>query len=94
MITIAEEVSGMPGMFCTLCRLFLNMILGTCISISEAGLGFDYRLGMSIPDMWIKLLKETRDEDWDIGNIVHILENRRDKEKVIAYAESHDQVKS
>ena len=43
--------------------------------------------------MWIKLLKETRDEDWDIGNIVHILENRRDNEKVIAYAESHDQVK-
>ena len=46
---------------------------------------------MSIPDMWIKLLKEQRDEDWDIGHIVHTLENRRKNEKVIAYAESHDQ---
>ena len=46
---------------------------------------------MSIPDTWIKLLKEVRDEDWDIGHIVHTLENRRHGEKVIAYAESHDQ---
>ena len=34
---------------------------------------FDCRLAMAIPDMWIKLLKEQRDEDWDIGNIVHTL---------------------
>jgi len=67
------------------------MCIGTCIPISQGGLGFDYRLGMSIPDMWIKLLKETRDEEWDIGHIVHTLENRRDNEKVIAYSESHDQ---
>lgn len=55
-ITIAEDVSGMP----TLCR-----------PVSEGGIGFDYRLGMAIPDKWIELLKENRDEDWDIGNIVH-----------------------
>lgn len=46
---------------------------------------------MSIPDMWIKLLKESNDEDWDLGKIVHTLENRRYGEKVIAYVESHDQ---
>ena len=46
---------------------------------------------MAIPDMWIKLLKEKRDEDWDMGNIIHTLENRRHGEKVIAYVESHDQ---
>ena len=46
---------------------------------------------MSIPDMWIKYLKEKKDEDWEIGHILHILENRRYGEKVIAYVESHDQ---
>ena len=38
-ITIAEDVSGHP----TLCR-----------TIRDGGLGFDYRLGMNLPDMWIK----------------------------------------
>lgn len=75
-ITIAEDVSGMP----LLCR-----------SIEEGGLGFDYRLAMAIPDMWIKLLKEERDENWSMGHIVHTLTNRRYGEKSIAYAESHDQ---
>lgn len=75
-ITIAEDVSGMP----TLCR-----------PVSEGGIGFDYRLAMAIPDKWIELLKEARDEDWDIGNIVHTLTNRRWMENTVAYAESHDQ---
>lgn len=75
-ITIAEDVSGMP----TLCR-----------PVSEGGVGFDYRLGMAIPDKWIELLKEARDEDWDMGNIVHTLTNRRWMENTVAYAESHDQ---
>lgn len=75
-ITIAEDVSGMP----LLCR-----------PIEEGGLGFDYRLSMAIPDMWIKLLKEERDENWNMGHIVHTLTNRRYGEKSIAYAESHDQ---
>lgn len=75
-ITIAEDVSGMP----TLCR-----------PVNEGGIGFDYRLGMAIPDKWIELLKEMRDEDWNIGNIVHTLTNRRWMENTVAYAESHDQ---
>ena len=57
-ITIAEDVSGYP----TLCN-----------KIPEGGIGFDYRLAMAIPDKWIKLLKEIKDEDWDMGNIVHTL---------------------
>lgn len=64
----------------------------SCRPVSEGGLGFDYRLGMAIPDKWIKLLKEVKDEDWNIGNIVHTLTNRRWQEKTVAYAESHDQV--
>lgn len=75
-ITIAEDVSGMP----TLCR-----------PVTEGGVGFDYRLAMAIPDKWIELLKESSDDSWDMGNIVHTLTNRRWKEKTVAYAESHDQ---
>lgn len=74
--TIAEDVSGMPG---------------SCRPVSEGGIGFDYRLGMAIPDKWIKLLKETSDDDWSMGDIVHTLTNRRWMEKTVAYAESHDQ---
>ena len=68
---IAEDVSGMPAL---------------CRPVSEGGGGFDYRLAMAIPDMWIKMLKEQRDEDWDIGNIVHTLSNRRWMESCISYA--------
>ncbi|KAF9426485.1 alpha-1,4-glucan branching enzyme [Podila epigama] len=75
-ITIAEDVSGMP----TLCR-----------PVSEGGVGFDYRLSMAIPDMWIKLLKEKSDDEWDLGSIVFTLTNRRYMEPSIAYCESHDQ---
>ncbi|ESO85219.1 hypothetical protein LOTGIDRAFT_195979 [Lottia gigantea] len=75
-ITIAEEVSGMPAL---------------CRPIAEGGNGFDYRLAMGLPDMWIKLLKEKSDDEWELGNIVHTLVNRRYGEKCIAYAESHDQ---
>ncbi|RKP36917.1 glycoside hydrolase superfamily [Dimargaris cristalligena] len=75
-LTIAEDVSGMPAL---------------CRPVEEGGVGFDYRLAMAIPDMWIKLLKEVRDEDWKMGDITFNLVNRRWKEKSIAYAESHDQ---
>lgn len=74
-ITIAEDVSGMP----TLCR-----------EIKDGGMGFDYRLSMFMPDMWINLM-QTTDEYWNMGLITHSLTNRRWKEKVIGYAESHDQ---
>eukprot|EP01026_Neomeris_dumetosa_P075613 TRINITY_DN80114_c0_g1_i6.p1 TRINITY_DN80114_c0_g1~~TRINITY_DN80114_c0_g1_i6.p1 ORF type:complete len:484 (-),score=74.47 TRINITY_DN80114_c0_g1_i6:81-1355(-) len=75
-ITIAEDVSGMPA-------------LGR--SVEEGGLGFDYRLGMAIPDKWIELLKDVRDEDWSMMDIVTTLCNRRYTEATIGYAESHDQ---
>jgi 1,4-alpha-glucan branching enzyme len=75
-ISIAEDVSGMPGL---------------CRRPEEGGLGFDFRLGMGIPDFWIKTLKEKKDEDWDIYELWGVLNNRRYKEKTIAYAESHDQ---
>lgn len=75
-ITVAEDVSGMP----TLCR-----------TIEDGGIGFDYRLSMFLPDLWIKLLKDTPDEMWDMGHLAHSMTNRRWKEKCIGYAESHDQ---
>lgn len=64
---------------------------GLCRPVPEGGIGFDYRLSMAVPDMWIKLIKELKDEDWNLGNIVWTLINRRHGEKSIAYAESHDQ---
>lgn len=75
-ITIAEDVSGMPLL---------------CIDVAHGGVGFDYRLSMAVPDMWIKLLKHKSDDQWEMGNITHTLTNRRHGEKSIAYAESHDQ---
>lgn len=75
-ITIAEDMSGMPGL---------------CRSIIDGGIGFDFRLGMGIPDFWIKYLKERRDEDWDIHEMWGVMTNRRWKEKTVAYTESHDQ---
>ena len=74
--TVAEEMSGMPG------------VAG---KIEDNGLGFDYRLAMGTPDLWIKTLKERRDEEWDLGNLFHTIGSHRPEEKVITYAESHDQ---
>ena len=75
-ITIAEDMSGMPGLACP---------------IKDGGMGFDYRLAMGIPDFWIKYIKEVRDEDWKAGHIFYEMTNRRQDEKTISYAESHDQ---
>ena len=75
-VTIAEDVSGMPGM---------------CIPIADGGIGFDYRLGMAIPDFWIKQLKEVPDEQWDIREMWSVMTDRLPEVKTVAYAESHDQ---
>lgn len=74
--TIAEEVSGMPGL---------------AEPFSSGGYGFDYRLAMNIPDFWIKTIKELRDEDWKPSSIFWELTNHRAQERVISYCESHDQ---
>ena len=73
-ICIAEDMSGMPGM---------------CDRVEEGGIGFDYRLGMGLPDMWIKLAKEIKDEDWNLGWMWKELVFRN--APTIAYVESHDQ---
>ncbi|WP_194974912.1 alpha-amylase family glycosyl hydrolase [Aquiflexum lacus] len=75
-MSIAEEVSGMPGL---------------CRSAKDGGIGFDFRLAMGIPDFWIKTLKHKPDEHWDMFEMWHELTNRPQLEKTIAYAESHDQ---
>ena len=75
-ITIAEEMSGMPGL---------------AIPVKDGGIGFDYRMAMGIPDYWIKTIKERKDEDWKPTSIFWELTNRRADEKTISYVESHDQ---
>ena len=75
-ITIAEDVSGMPGI---------------CAKIEDGGIGFDYRLGMGLPDFWIKVLKDQTDEQWNMHEFFFTMTNRLSDVKTIAYAESHDQ---
>ncbi len=75
-ITVAEEMSGMPGI---------------ATSQQEGGYGFDYRLAMGIPDYWIKTIKEKPLEKWNVGEMYYNLSNKRKDEKTIHYAESHDQ---
>ena len=75
-VTIAEDMSGMPGM---------------CLPIADGGIGFDYRLGMGLPDMWIRTAKKNADEDWDIYQMWCDMCLRRPGENTIAYVESHDQ---
>jgi 1,4-alpha-glucan branching enzyme len=75
-LSIAEDVSGLPGL---------------AAPINDGGLGFDCRMSMGVPDYWIKTIKERKDEDWEVGEIFHNMTAHRDDEKVVSYAESHDQ---
>ena len=71
-ITIAEEMSGMPGL---------------AAKFEDGGLGFDYRLAMGLPDYWIKMIKEKSDEQWNPRDIFWEMTNRRQDEKTVSYAE-------
>ncbi len=74
-ISIAEDMSGMPGMG---------------LPVADGGIGFDYRLAMGMPDLWVNTLK-SKDEDWDVNKLWHELSTTRPGEKRIGYVESHDQ---
>ena len=75
-LTIAEDMSGMPGL---------------AAPIADGGYGFDYRLSMGTPDLWIKYVKDVPDEKWQVSQLFHELVQHRPEEKTISYAESHDQ---
>lgn len=75
-ITIAEDVSGMPGI---------------AAPFKDGGIGFDFRMSMGVADLWIKWIKERRDEDWNVGELFYELTRKREDEKTISYAECHDQ---
>ncbi len=75
-ISVAEEMSGYPGL---------------AGKIEDGGLGFDLRLSMGIPDFWIKMIKEKKDEEWNVSQIFHELSQHRAEERTISYVESHDQ---
>lgn len=75
-VTIAEDVSGMPGL---------------AAPVEGGGCGFNCRLAMGVPDCWFKLVNDTRDENWDMGYLWHELTNKRVEEKTISYTECHDQ---
>lgn len=75
-ISVAEDMSGMPGL---------------AMPVESGGLGFDFRMAMGVPDYWIKIIKERRDDEWHMGQIFYELTSKRLDEKVVSYAESHDQ---
>ncbi len=75
-LTIAEDVSGMPG-------------IGA--PVTEKGIGFDYRMAMGVPECWFKLVRDIRDEDWSVGFLWHEITSRRADERTVSYVESHDQ---
>lgn len=75
-VTIAEEVSGLPGL---------------AAPQENGGVGFDFRMSMGVPDFWIRMIKEVPDEAWDVGRIFYELTSKRQDERVVSYVESHDQ---
>lgn len=75
-ITIAEDMSGMPGL---------------ATPFADGGIGFDFRMSMGVPDYWIKLIEDQKDEEWHVGDMFYELTNKRAEEHTISYAESHDQ---
>ena len=75
-ITIAEDVSGMPG---------------CAAPAKDCGIGFDYRMAMGEPDFWFRLAEKLSDDDWPMGGLFYELTNKRPEEKVVSYVESHDQ---
>jgi len=75
-LVAAEDVSGMPGL---------------CAPPEEGGAGFDTRLAMGVTEAWGKMVREMRDEDWDLGWLWHELTTRRAEERTVSYVESHDQ---
>ena len=75
-ISVAEDMSGFPGL---------------AVPQSHGGIGFDYRMAMGVPDYWIKTIKEKSDDEWEVGDIFHQLTSKRMDEKVVSYAETHDQ---
>ncbi len=74
-VTIAEDVSGMPGL---------------AAPLEEGGAGFSYRMAMGVTDTWFKFL-DLRDEEWDLFHLYHELTNHRRDERTISYVECHDQ---
>ena len=74
--TIAEDMSGMPGL---------------AAPLAAGGIGFDYRMSMGVADKWIKWIKERSDWDWSMGEIWWELSGKRADERTISYAECHDQ---
>ena len=75
-ITIAEDVSGIPG---------------CAAPAKDCGIGFDYRMAMGEPDFWFKLASKTSDQDWSMEGMFYELTNKRAEEKTVSYVESHDQ---
>ncbi len=90
-LTLANALAHQVNPECVMIAEDMSGFVGMARPVDEGGVGFDYRLAMGIPDLWIKILKEKKDEDWNLERLFWSMTNRRRSEKNIAYVESHDQ---
>lgn len=75
LLTIVDEFSGAPGL---------------ARPVSEGGVGFDWRMRGEAAGKWRSVLSHWgSEEDWDISDLTHDIENRGHLERAIVYTESH-----
>ncbi|XP_056163933.1 1,4-alpha-glucan-branching enzyme 3, chloroplastic/amyloplastic isoform X2 [Syzygium oleosum] len=76
-VTIAEDATSYPGL---------------CEPTSQGGLGFDYHVNLAVSEMWLSLLENTPDHEWNMSKIVStLIGNRHYADKMLIYAENHNQ---
>ncbi|KAI3983455.1 hypothetical protein MKX01_038875 [Papaver californicum] len=76
-ITIAEDATLYPGL---------------CEPTSEGGLGFDFYANISVSEMWLSLLENVPDHEWNMDKVVKtLLGNGQNTKKMLTYAENHNQ---
>ncbi|XP_058788144.1 1,4-alpha-glucan-branching enzyme 3, chloroplastic/amyloplastic [Vicia villosa] len=76
-ITIAEDATYYPGL---------------CEPTSQGGLGFDYYVNLSAPEMWSTFLETVPDHEWSMTKIVNTLVSKKENaNKMLLYAENHNQ---
>ncbi|CAM0149915.1 unnamed protein product [Urochloa decumbens] len=73
-ITIAEDATFYPGL---------------CEPTTQGGLGFDYCVNLSIPEMWLWHLENVPEQEWSMNKIMKVLVSSN--QNMLSYVENHNQ---
>ncbi|KAG8075748.1 hypothetical protein GUJ93_ZPchr0006g43795 [Zizania palustris] len=73
-ITIAEDATFYPGL---------------CEPTTQGGLGFDYWVNLSIPEMWLWHLENVPGQEWSMNKIMKVLISKNCN--MLSYVENHNQ---